>query len=62
MAGLIFLVGILFFCGTLYGIPLSGNRSLGMFTPIGGFAFMFGWLLMAIAAFLPDRTSQSDSP
>ncbi len=50
-AGWAFLLGILFFCGSLYLLVLTGNRSLGDVAPIGGLSFMVGWILLAITAF-----------
>ncbi|MCB1867225.1 MAG: DUF423 domain-containing protein [Gammaproteobacteria bacterium] len=49
--------GILLFCGSLYLMSLSGIRSLGIITPIGGFAFLLGWLSLAVAIWRlrPDR-------
>jgi uncharacterized membrane protein YgdD (TMEM256/DUF423 family) len=49
-AGWAFVVGILVFCGTLYGIGLGGPRWLGAITPIGGTAFLLGWALLAWVA------------
>lgn len=49
-AGWLFAVGIVVFCGTLYGIGLGGPRWLGAITPIGGLSFLAGWLLLAWAA------------
>jgi uncharacterized membrane protein YgdD (TMEM256/DUF423 family) len=49
-AGWAFVVGIVIFCGTLYGIGLGGPRWLGAITPIGGTAFLVGWLLLAWSA------------
>src|SRR5436190_22853179 len=39
--------GILIFCGSLYLLAVTGARSLGMITPIGGLAWIVGWLLLA---------------
>lgn len=44
------LAGILLFSGSLYAMTLSGVRALGMITPVGGFGFLIGWLLLGIAA------------
>ncbi|MDQ3000709.1 MAG: DUF423 domain-containing protein [Fibrobacterota bacterium] len=41
-AGL-FLVGIVFFSGSLYAMTLTGIRPLGAITPLGGLAFLSGW-------------------
>lgn len=45
-AGLCFLIGILLFCGSLYLLALGGPRWLGPVTPIGGLAFIIGWILL----------------
>ena len=42
--------GIALFSGSLYGMTLSGVRWLGAVTPLGGLAFMAGWLALALAA------------
>lgn len=34
--------------GSLYALVLSNNRSLGAVTPIGGVAFIAGWLSILI--------------
>jgi uncharacterized membrane protein YgdD (TMEM256/DUF423 family) len=46
-AGISFLIGILLFSGSLYGLSLTEIRKLGMITPLGGVAFIIGWILMA---------------
>jgi uncharacterized membrane protein YgdD (TMEM256/DUF423 family) len=46
-AGWLFVAGILVFSGSLYLLTLSGIRALGAITPIGGAAFILGWLLLA---------------
>jgi uncharacterized membrane protein YgdD (TMEM256/DUF423 family) len=50
-AGWLFVAGILVFGGTVYALALGAPRWLGAITPIGGVAFIAGWLLMAWAAF-----------
>jgi uncharacterized membrane protein YgdD (TMEM256/DUF423 family) len=42
-------IGILFFSGSLYALAISGVRILGAITPIGGVAFIVGWLWLAAA-------------
>ena len=49
-AGWCFLAGIVLFSGSLYALTLSGMRVLGAITPLGGLAFLAGWLCLAIAA------------
>ena len=48
--GWLFVVGTVLFSGSLYALSLSGIRTLGMITPMGGVAFLAGWLCLAIAA------------
>ena len=48
--GTAFVVGVVVFCGTLYGLALGGPRWLGAITPLGGVSFMVGWALLAWAA------------
>ena len=45
-AGWLFLAGILLFSGSLYGLSLSGLRSLGDIPPFGGVAWIVGWLVL----------------
>jgi uncharacterized membrane protein YgdD (TMEM256/DUF423 family) len=42
-----FLAGIVLFCGSLYLLAFSGVHWLGIVTPVGGLAFIAGWLMMA---------------
>jgi uncharacterized membrane protein YgdD (TMEM256/DUF423 family) len=44
------LSGIILFSGSLYALALSGMRTLGAITPIGGLAFIAGWLLLIFEA------------
>jgi uncharacterized membrane protein YgdD (TMEM256/DUF423 family) len=39
--------GIVLFSGSLYLLAVSGVRMLGAVTPLGGVAFIAGWLLLA---------------
>jgi uncharacterized membrane protein YgdD (TMEM256/DUF423 family) len=47
MAGWFFLVGIVIFSGSLYLMTATGARWLGAITPIGGVAFIIGWIVLA---------------
>ena len=49
-AGICFALGIVLFSGSLYAMTLSGARWLGAITPLGGVAFIAGWVLLAAAA------------
>lgn len=51
-AAWLFLVGIVLFSGSLYVLVLSGTKWLGAVTPLGGVAFIVGWVLFARAALL----------
>jgi uncharacterized membrane protein YgdD (TMEM256/DUF423 family) len=44
---LVLFIGIVIFSGSLYLLAVTGNRMLGAITPIGGVAFIVGWLLLA---------------
>jgi len=44
------LLGIVLFCGSLYLLVMTNISALGMITPIGGTAFMIGWLFLFRAA------------
>jgi uncharacterized membrane protein YgdD (TMEM256/DUF423 family) len=47
-----FIVGIALFSGTLYVMTFADDswKKLGMVTPLGGLAFLVGWVAVAIAA------------
>ena len=47
-AGYAFIVGIILFSGSLYLLALTGMPWLGMVTPVGGLAFLAGWLMLAM--------------
>lgn len=47
VAGWCFVMGIGFFSGSLYGLVLTGYGKLGMVAPVGGVAFICGWLALA---------------
>lgn len=49
IAGWAFIAGTLLFCGSLYALALTGVRGLGAVAPLGGAAFMLGWLTLAWA-------------
>ena len=49
-SGWLFAAGIVLFSGSLYALSLTGMRWLGAITPLGGLAFLAGWLCLAWAA------------
>ena len=55
LAGFFFLLGTVLFSGSLYALALSGVRALGALTPLGGLAFLAGWVALFFAAFAMPR-------
>jgi len=47
VAAVLFVAGIVLFSGSLYALVLTGVRGLGAVTPVGGVAFIAGWLVLA---------------
>ena len=45
-----FLAGIVVFSGSLFILALTGVKWLGAITPLGGVAFLAGWLWLVIYA------------
>ena len=43
-----FLLGIIFFSGSLYLLALTELPMIGLITPIGGAFFIFGWIMLCI--------------
>jgi uncharacterized membrane protein YgdD (TMEM256/DUF423 family) len=56
-SGLLFLAGIILFSGSLYlltyikGAVMPGYSWVGAITPIGGLAFILGWIFLYIGCF-----------
>jgi len=49
LAGWSFLLGIVFFSGSLYALTLTGETRFGMVAPIGGTLMIVGWGALAAA-------------
>ena len=49
-AGWLFVAGTVLFSGSLYALALTGARWLGAITPLGGGAFLLGWLCLVLSA------------
>jgi uncharacterized membrane protein YgdD (TMEM256/DUF423 family) len=47
--GWLFVAGIILFSGSLYLLSVSGIKWLGAVTPLGGVAFVAGWLCLVLA-------------
>lgn len=50
-AGISFVIGILLFSGSLYILTMTGIKWLGAITPVGGVAFLIGWILLFISQY-----------
>jgi uncharacterized membrane protein YgdD (TMEM256/DUF423 family) len=50
LPSIFFLLGIILFSFSLYIYSTSGIRLFAMITPIGGFCFLIGWLLIIYEA------------
>ncbi len=50
VAAIAFVVGISLFSGSLYLLALTGIKWLGAITPLGGVAFLVGWIACIVAA------------
>jgi uncharacterized membrane protein YgdD (TMEM256/DUF423 family) len=59
VAGWAFLVGMLLFTGSLWAMTLTGFRPLGAVTPLGGVAFLVGWVALGLSA---ERPPPQDAP
>lgn len=46
---ILFIIGIVLFSGSLYLLAITGERWFGAITPVGGVAFIIGWILLALA-------------
>lgn len=49
-AVILMMVGILIFSGSLYTLSLTGITWLGAITPLGGVAFIAGWVMVFLGA------------
>lgn len=56
LAGWLFVLGVVFFSGSLYVLVMTGAKWLGAVAPLGGSSFIVGWLLLALAPFAPRRS------
>jgi uncharacterized membrane protein YgdD (TMEM256/DUF423 family) len=51
VAAIAFVVGLALFCGSLYLLALGAPRGFGAITPLGGLAFIVGWLALGLHAY-----------
>lgn len=54
LAGKLFLVGLVLFCGSLYLLAITSVKILGAITPFGGLAFILAWLVLFYALYRAD--------
>lgn len=52
-AGRLFVAGTVLFSGSLYLLALTGARWWGAVTPLGGVAFLAGWVCLGLSAKQP---------
>jgi uncharacterized membrane protein YgdD (TMEM256/DUF423 family) len=48
-AGWLLVAGIVLFSGSLYALALGAPKAIGALTPLGGLAFIGGWLAFALS-------------
>lgn len=51
LAAVLFTLGIVLFCGSLYALALGAPRAVGMLTPLGGIALVAGWVSLGVALY-----------
>ncbi|HEV3412270.1 MAG TPA: DUF423 domain-containing protein [Puia sp.] len=60
-AGNCFIMGIIFFCGSLYTLTalkaaeISPMKLIGIATPVGGVFFIAGWIFLWLAFIMSDK-------
>ncbi len=62
IAGILFVAGILVFSGSLYLRVLYDLPQLGAITPIGGFAFILGWISLGISGWKARSIAEQIRP
>ncbi|MFZ9177522.1 MAG: DUF423 domain-containing protein [Burkholderiaceae bacterium] len=55
LAGICFVMGTVFFSGSLYAMVYTGHKAFAAVTPFGGFAFIVGWLSLLWAGLRHQR-------
>lgn len=48
LAAVLFAFGIVLFCGSLYALALGAPHAVGVITPLGGLAFIIGWIALSV--------------
>lgn len=52
-----FVLGTVLFSGSLYLLTLTATPKLGMITPLGGLAFLFGWACLFLVGWRQAKTA-----
>lgn len=52
IAGALFVVGMILFCGSLYSAGLWGTMPIRLAPPVGGLALIAAWCCLAVFAFV----------
>lgn len=51
LGAILFALGIVLFCGSLYALALGAPRAVGVITPLGGLAFLVGWIALGVGLY-----------
>ena len=54
-AGILFVAGILMFCGSIYVLSFAEISGINMVPPFGGLSFMLGWVVITVSGLLGVR-------
>lgn len=54
-----FLLGVVLFSGSLYGLALTGMKWLGPVTPVGGVFFLVGWAGLMLGKGVQPREDET---
>jgi uncharacterized membrane protein YgdD (TMEM256/DUF423 family) len=49
IAGNIMIGSTFLFCGSLYALTITGIKTIGMITPIGGVGFIVAWIMLGLS-------------
>lgn len=55
LAAVLFALGIALFCGSLYALALGAPPRVGVITPLGGLAFIIGWVALGVGFLWRDE-------
>ncbi len=61
LAGWLMLVGVLLFSGCLYGWVFLDNRTLVLIVPLGGLAWILGWLSLGVGVLISGKDTRQNA-